>query len=411
MKPLASDPEGYSLTAQVPRAPWLEADGIHPLRPGDDVVGIGCLPGLPRSCDRSIPGPTATFHLTGSGSPRCQVGPCATMSASPDASPVGDLIRIQGWAPLASLDVVDYDAAGRRVPCRSGYELIARAPGGEEVGLTAASEYGPRVLQSPEGDISVTLLLPGEAGSSGWSIPLIPGPYVFALRASLPCFAPTFGTRGDVEFLPGQSSSVDAILARTAFQVTNLLSWITLGPVRPRSEQATPGYGGQNGVFGEVVGLTPKSARLAYCADGAIEYSRNDGQSWSSVSIAGVAAEAIKIQQPTMGPYCGSVRLDATHPDTFYATFPSERVPANSGWPVPVGYVTTDAGRTWRAVPKPSPSAGFAGFVAVGTLTQALFVVPGNPNGVEETADSGRTWYPGHLRCPSEGPCVRWQPH
>jgi hypothetical protein len=64
----------------VPCAPWLGADGPHPLATGTYAVGVQCIGPALAGCALQGAQVTATFFLLASPAPGlCQIGPCARL--------------------------------------------------------------------------------------------------------------------------------------------------------------------------------------------------------------------------------------------------------------------------------------------------------------------------------------------
>jgi hypothetical protein len=81
-----------------------------------------------------------------------------------------------------------------------------------------------------------------------------------------------------------------------------------------------------------------------------------------------------------------------------------ETPPAWSG-----GFITNDAGQTWRPVPVPDGMGeeDFAGFFLRGSAVQARYAQDDEET-IRETVDGGRTWRPADPGCPGKGACIAW---
>jgi photosystem II stability/assembly factor-like uncharacterized protein len=82
-----------------------------------------------------------------------------------------------------------------------------------------------------------------------------------------------------------------------------------------------------------------------------------------------------------------------------------------------VALFTTNDGQTWAAIPVPpgADSTAFGGFRVQGDDLDALFTAATSgaeppPPLVESSSDGGRTWHATDLPCPTEGPCVTLGP-
>ncbi len=209
-------------------------------------------------------------------------------------------------------------------------------------------------------------------------------------------------------------AAVFVIVASAPFKVTGAPPWASLGTVHPLWIQ-------RSGIE-RLTADVNNPRRLAYCAEGGIRLSSDGGTTWSTVPLEDVSRASAATNYPILpyyqrtAPSCTGVTLDPRHSETLYAVFTA--VPRDSQ-PPPVyyvGYVTGDAGRTWRPLPVADGSEMglFGGFRVEGNVVQAFFwpVKLPSPTGAgpfatQQTADGGRTWTEGKLGCPLEGPCIR----
>ncbi len=96
-------PHTFVATLTVPTAPWLGADAVQPLVSGPYAIGVQCLLVL-RGCGLAGAEGTAVFTLRAPPRGRCTPGqPCATLSVHPAAAAPASLVRVSGWAPIASV--------------------------------------------------------------------------------------------------------------------------------------------------------------------------------------------------------------------------------------------------------------------------------------------------------------------
>jgi hypothetical protein len=404
-------PGYFTMRFVVPSAPWLTAGGPHPLTPGDYTVGVPCLaqppvvakgPGFV-PCDRQSAEATATFHLTGPGSPRCQTMLCAQLTLSPDRGPPGTEIQVGGWAPL---NLIIDDAP-------IGYNLVIETSGAS---TNAPAQLG-YVQQDLDGSIHGTARLPLWLGPADL---LTPGKYVLALETLIPAEAngavPTPST--EITMLPlgkERAPNLRVVLAPTTFIVSAAPTWASLGSIRP--------IGIQPGVSSNAAAIAGDPAhprRLAYCASNGIPVSEDGGQRWSTISTAGIALATggspyELISPASNAPGCSTLALDPAHSGSLYATFILIRTEFHSAPPTyAIGFFTDDAGKTWHLVPPPTglDLSTFGGFQVTGRAVLALFAQPAQsplpPPLVEATSDGGRTWNSARLPCPATRPCVRW---
>jgi hypothetical protein len=355
-------------------------------------------------CDRQPAEATATFHLTGPGSPRCQTSPCAQLTLSPDHGPPGTEIQVSGWAPLNEI-IGDTPFA---------YNLIVEAP---DPSPNAPYELST-VQQDLDGTIHGTARVPSGVGSDGL---LTPGKHTLALETLIPAGAsgavPTPSAEIAMTLLNnGASGSLRVILAPTTFSVSPAPTWASLGSVHPIWIQPSVSMYPSGAIAGDPA--NPK--RLAYCAANGIQVSDDGGQRWTTISTAGIARATTGspyelFRQSDALPRCLNLALDPVHPRSFYATFGLIRTEYQSAPPIfAIGFSTNDAGQSWRLIPPPNALdlATFGGFQVTGRAVLALFSRPSeNPMpspAVEVTSDGGKTWMDGRLSCPAAGPCVRW---
>ncbi len=388
-----SEPGRFTLQFTVPVAPWLKADGPHPMKPGDYTVGLQCLGPDQSGCALVESQTNTIFHLQGPVSNACQAGSCGTLAATPSSGAPGTQIQVEGWAPLRQIS----DNAA------FGYSLVLEPQGGSP----SPDQFlylGP-VDQKLDGSLTASFLVPQRGPDQA---PLVPGTYLLALQA--PGFSP-------------DNSSAQVLVAPTPFEITAASSWTQLQQTKPLWIQPSASI---QATTMSVDVLNPM--RIAYCAPGAIRLSQDGGKSWISISTGSVAklAEASAyplMQNPGEIPTCNAVTLDSSHPDSFYAVFTT----ASKQYGAPPiyyqGYATHDHGKTWTLVPAPAGVTTssqaidrFGWFWTDGNVVQVLYWGQINtpdqaPSAiVEQTADGGITWSPASLTCPPNGPCLRWGP-
>lgn len=379
----ASEPGRFESSFTVPSIPWLGANGPQPVQPGDYSVGVQCLGPDLSGCALKPAQASATFHLQGQASQRCQPDQtCAQLTFTPAQASPGMTVEFTGWAPLAQV-IGDQP---------SGYSLVIK-PQTAQGQAQMLAQVQQQMDGSLSGQFTVPLTVPGQGL-------LNPGTYDLALQVY-------------------RIASGEAVyLAATSFDISAPTAWsqLDLGAplwVHPSDNLIQPGFY-----------VSDKSnGPIAYCAQNEIQVSQDGGQSWTSISTAPVAQAAAATDYPLMQQNasgvapCSSLMLDGVHPDSVYAVF--ETMNKTYGAP-PVfyqGYVTQDGGKTWQQVPAPDPSLveHFGGFwTDENGLVQALYQSPsqsssGSPTvEVLQTSDGGATWNPGALVCPDSGPCLRW---
>ncbi|HEX7975124.1 MAG TPA: hypothetical protein VF498_12005 [Anaerolineales bacterium] len=271
----------------VPALPWLGSNGPEPLADGDYSISLQCLGPQRNGCATIEGSPSATFHLQGSASTRCQPNQlCASLIFSPAKAAPGVQVQVTGWAPLAGL------VNGQPIP----YSLVLQVPN------QSLFELGS-VNQDASGNVTGAFKVPQQIPGQG---NLQPGPYSIELQPIR---------------LQAPGSSPLAVAA-TPFEITAAVTWASLKLGKPLWIEPSAGLSASS------VAIDPSNEqRLAYCAPGEIKLSKDGGKKWSSVSIAGVvnalggSPYAIGPNQPPEQSACVSVTLDATHADSFYAVF------------------------------------------------------------------------------------------
>ncbi len=204
------------------------------------------------------------------------------------------------------------------------------------------------------------------------------------------------------------SSSAAAPLSWSALPTTAQL-WVERNIVGPAADPAQPGV-------------------LAACATGAVDVSRNGGQTWTSVSTSGVPAALTKVGYAVTGtasptPPCESAVPDPSAAGTVYAEWEVGQVQYGAPPVYHAAAYTTDGGKTWNAVPPPTgfDPGGFGGFsVTSGGAVQAIYgpvaAAGSGPSSrspafaLTQATAGGASWQAAALACPSGGPCLRWGP-
>ncbi len=403
----AVQPGRFTMTLTVPSTAWLSAGGPAPLEPGQYAVGVQCPGPEITGCALRPAEASTNFRLLGpaqgANAGRCRgSNPCAELQFSPATAAPGDLVRVQGWAPLASIGGTG-----------AGYSLV----------LEQAAAGGPPpelrgVQQAADGSLSGSFRLPLTMPGQGR---LQAGPYTLALeaiRTAAPSAAPsaTPGPGVQVSPLPG-GSGTRLLLALSQFTVQAPATWASLGPVRPQLIQP-----GADLSQSRLTAAPGDPSRLAYCAPGAVKASSDGGATWTTVATTGILSGALSADytyaQGGEPLTCQGVTLDPRRADSFFVTVQAARKAYGAPPIYYLGFFTTDAGQTWQPVPPPQGLTAdrFGGFRAVPQRVLALFnAAQSSGNGtasfsVQKTTDGGRTWNGGSLACPAQGPCVTWGP-
>jgi hypothetical protein len=402
------NPGAYSLSFTVPAAPWLEVDGLHQPTAGAYTVGVQCLtaPGtrLVGGCATRPPDATASFTLTGDTPLPCATDNCTSLQLTPAEAAPGTLVHVSGSAPLAQ------HVINESVCC---WDVVL------DTGGAFPAEVTP-LKQARDGTLSGSFRAPLTLPDTG---PLAAGSYVLALRTSIdgdtagePAGSTLVGTP-TLSITTSGPGLAQALLSAAPFTLDAAPSWSTLSATTPIAiTRSTP-------LTGPVVTTDDGSpGRAAVCVADGIAVSADSGGSWNTVPTDGARQEIVAAgfaaypdaSDSATGPLCLDALLEATHPDSVYATFEVAKPPYGAPPIVNLGLFSTDGGATWQSVPPPdgAVAAGFGGFFRSSTGVEALFATDAGTNGlaVQLTEDGGQTWTTTALDCPAEGPCVRWGP-
>jgi hypothetical protein len=378
----ADQPGRFSLQFNVPAISWIQDSGAQPMVSGDYLVGVQCLgPDLDGCAVREAQA-SAKLHVevaaAGGG-----VKTIPSLEFSPASGTAGQEVKVAGWAPL---DQVIGSMA-------FGYSLVLLPPqGGQPIQLGDIS-------QGLDGNLDGHFVVPQSMPAVGQ---LKPGQYSLALQADRPQVA---------------KATQPLLLAQTPFQVTAGLTWQSLQLGKPAWLQ----YSGT--INGPDLFTTPSfPGWIAYCDTSSIRATRDNGKTWDTIPTA--------TEKAAFGDYtfnvaagntpCDSVVMDPGKPGSYYATYRTANKQAGAPPVFYMGFLTTDSGATWKAVPLPEGASAesFGGFWAAGDRVEAFFTVqargqdqPSAPV-VEQTADGGLTWTPGTPACPQgqTGSCLRWGP-
>ncbi len=391
----------FTMTLFVPATAWMTPTGPQPLENGTYRVSLQCLIMSP-GCALGPSEVSTVVHMAHVSYHPCPKTACGFISLSAKTGAPGSLVQFHGWAPLSEIIGTPFPYTLVMVPGNLSSSFVVTIPakgGGTQVpGSQVAS-----VQQALNGTFSGSLRIPAMLSSGPTSVS--PGRYTLALQGSF-----------------NQPVFTDITFAPTAVSVSANQTWASLGPITPIASTLSASLYAPT-----VLASSSTPSQIAACVTSQIRLSTNGGQSWSVVPDRGVIQAAAKTSYPlaiyyngTHGAPCISALADPAHPNTIYATFVAEFAPYQSIPPTfTVGYVTTNLGRTWSAVPAPSgyTLGDFGGFQADGATTLALFDRMTSANGpyqtalpgaVIETANGGLTWTSGQLACPALGPCLRF---
>jgi hypothetical protein len=399
-----NEPGRFSLMFVVPSIPWLANDGVHKLEPSDYPISLRYLDPNEVNCtDPSTGGKvctppieiSASFYLTeGYTGPECQdSSSCGWLKTNPTQGAPGDIIQVQGWAPLLSIIGQPF-----------GYSLVLETIP-NAVSFMDIYSFGGQVQQSMDGSFSGSFQVPQSI--SGNSL-LNPGSYSLALEAG-----------GLEQANPGEKISTPILIAPAQFEITAAPAWTAQQRSSPLWIQLS------STIMDQMLVVDPNNSdQMAYCITGSIMASQDGGHSWASIPTDGIKDVALPGDMviDTSQSMCTSVALDATHPDSYYAVFST----VSKQWGAPpmyyLGFYTTVQGKTWQLAPvtqlltqSTMETGSFGGFFTVGNAVETLYYNttsddPANQPTLEvkQTTDGGLTWTAASLACPYSGPCLRW---
>ncbi|HEX9012473.1 MAG TPA: sialidase family protein [Anaerolineaceae bacterium] len=368
----------FTIQVPVPAVPYLDGGKPRELTPGDYTLGVQCLGEDQKGCAMQPAQASAVVHLQGEAQKTCPNAACAELTLSPAQAEPGTQVQASGWAPL---DQVIGQMA-------FGYSLVLLPQGGEPVQLASLD-------QQLDGSFTASFTVPQSVPGVGV---LQAGQYSLGIQAARP---------------QGQGAPV---IAQAPFQLGQGLAWKDLSAVKP--DWISP-----SAVIAGAEMQSDASGNLIYCTLGSLRSSTDAGKSWTDISAAGVEAAAsaagypLEEEQPGK-PDCLAAWADPSAAGSFYAAFRTMKKDLGAPPVYYMGFYTSDAGKTWRAVPVPAETTAerFGGFAYGAQGIEALFggegTNPANPGPVfgEATRDGGKTWSAATLTCPTSGPCLRWGP-
>ena len=131
-------PTTFTAKLVVPAAPWVESDParIALLRTGSFPIGVNCLV-VVRGCGLGGAEGSAAFNMTGVKKPSwCNsAAQCASLAAGPGKVLPGQIIKVQGYAPLVSV-------IGSDEPFAFQMQVSPGVPRGDSVKLTTMAKGG-----------------------------------------------------------------------------------------------------------------------------------------------------------------------------------------------------------------------------------------------------------------------------
>lgn len=336
----------------VPAVPWLSPQGQVTLKAGSYVVGIQCLGTSMARC-RGTDEATTSFDLTHPGR---STHPKLRLTVSPSPTVPGHTVTISGWAPLT--------AEVRGQP--EGYQVILGAFG-------EADQYGQigHINQRANGDLSGRITLPV-------SLPFgpLPDPSQIALQYLFP----------DLGAVQASSS---LILDVHDVSLSKPLTW----------HQATAGQTVSRLISNQNRGyfrpLTVSDGDLYTAAAGQL-WRGHAGQRLVSLPTQSLSAaiQAMGFQWFDQSNVVGLTTI-AAYPQRLFASIPAER-PQEGAPPIDeLGLYSSNAGKTWTAVPRPKGMSftDFGGFQTQAGAVWAWWQTRHGTISVEASTNGGTSWH------------------
>ncbi len=391
----------FRLKLYVPATAWMSADGPQPLENGTYRVGVRCVGVAVLGCGLARSEVSTVLRLEGVDYQPCPRSGCGRLSLSRNQASPGDQIQLRGWAPLDQI-------IGKPFPY--SVALLSGQPSLKGVSPSAYVLVG-QAQQDLAGNLHGSLRIPATINGR----PLAAGTYTLALQGFFP-------TQGGSRVLTAKGKKIAQgllLFEPATLRLQSGEAWASLGRLHPL------GATWSADLFGAMLRDVPgEPNRLVYCRSHGIHLSTDGGANWSVVPVTDavkLAATATKytLDYPASPDQvsCASALLDPGHPNTVYASFWGQNPKFGAPPVFQLGFVTTNLGRSWKAVPVPQGygAGGFAGFQIAGHSVLALFQAADSGYGawhytVEATTNGGFSWHPAALTCPAVGPCLRFGP-
>lgn len=325
----------------VPEAPWFIGNPakVVPLKSGDYPIGIQCLDAT-RGCGLGGSQGTAEFHLSVSSSQAswCKSETdCAIISASPSTAYPGDVIRINGFAPL--LSVIGSDS-----PQLFELKVVKGAAG------------GPEILERPLAKVGGDSICMGHA-----LLNILASPRFSSLGRFQPKVLANSGLSQIVQD-PSNHSRVDWCSAGL-IQISGPGGPKTISTATVNSELRKLGYtlfdnNSPNCTSLEVIGsgTNPQLVAASFVAQPEMQspqfanvalMTKNDGKSWLPVPVP---------KGGSMNGF-GGFRVDGSSLEALFSpSFKDTSYP--SGSPVPLVEATSNGGASWKEQPLACPASG-----------------------------------------------------
>lgn len=357
----------------IPAAPWYEADPgrIQPLRSGSYPIGINCLVSAKECAFAKTEGSTTFSLKVGSQSKaHCSSSDCTRLTASPAEALPGQVVNLEGFAPLVSV-------IGSDQPFAFQFEMLTGAAGGPEVDF----------VKSPSGATELNL---------GHAALQVPKPTSFAALASTTPLAGTSAGLPLISAVPGQPDKVawcsngsvavstpggeTHVPTAAASHVLENLGFGLMGLAVPRCAAVAliPGSS-QAGAALAVAFTAAPNGEAPPVADVAL-YSTDSGRSWTAVPVPPGA---------TAGSF-GGFAYENGDLEALYALSPASPAEGVTPNPGPLVEVAGPGGHTWSQGSFTCPRRGPC--VSFGPYAPGNCAMNGTQQSVIFSSDSGLHW-------------------
>jgi len=344
----------FKASIVVPDAPWVERDPTRVVVPktGSVPIGVRCLSADAPGCGLLGAVATASFHLKVHHSPiSATIQGYARLRATPSAARPGDILRISGFAPLASV-------IGSDDPFISQFHVASGAGTGPEV----------RFVKHAKGLGSTEFFRFGHA--------------TFKVQAA-PAFASLRHTQAVGQPIEDALSPVAAV-GGGGSSAPSETAWCEPGAVQVSGSATT--HVSRTFPTTEAVAELTKAELAPYPPVG------HDDAACVGVALAAghphFALAVFLVNPHDTAPPFGLVAMETTDGGATWTPIP-----------VPTGAAETT----------------FGGVRATGSKVVAIFASARDLSSsaplAEVTTDGGRRWHPSSLACPTEGPCVTFGPY
>lgn len=327
----------------VPDGPWVERDPTRVVVPttASFPVGVRCVSQVDEEgCGLRAALAHAMFHLEVHGSPVCSgTSECARLRATPDAVEPGDVVRVEGFAPLTSVIGSDH-------PFVSGAHVAPGAGSGPEVRFTTRSKFGTSNVFPYFGHATFRVTAPPSFASLSPTTPTGP-----AVEDGISPIAATdhrlaWCEPGAVDVSDHGDAHVSSTIPTTEAVAELTKAGLVPYPSVSHERAACVGV--------ELVPGHPHSALVAFSVNphqsapplALVAMATHDaGASWSPVPVPNGATETTFAGFRTVG-------------SELVSTYRPKALSADGRPVVPLVEASTDGGRTWHQIVLACPSSG-----------------------------------------------------